>query len=146
MAAYSRQQRMPPRVPFIRFPGPPAGSSCVPDKSRVAEQDKRRFQAARRAAPRLPPARLPPAKAIAKTQLPSHLRPGKRPAASAAIDDSTVRDPAPPEGEPSNATPARAPESAAVSLVAYGESDSEEEAGSDPASSNQTQPQNLAPG
>ena len=107
---------MPP-PPVVQVHAQPSKSACfVPDNRRQLEQQDRAYKKAKLAAasaPRLSPARLPKAKAVEVPKVPSCLQIGsKRPREAPAA--------------PQVATPAAAAPAPAVSLVAYGDSDSEE--------------------
>ena len=107
---------MPP-PPVVQVHAQPSKSACfVPDNRRQLEQQDRAYKKAKLAAasaPRLSPARLPKAKAVEIPKVPSCLQIGsKRPREAPAA--------------PQVATPAAAAPAPAVSLVAYGDSDSEE--------------------
>ncbi len=107
---------MPP-PPVVQVHAQPSKSACfVPDNRRQLEQQDRAYKKAKLAAasaPRLSPARLPKAKAVEVPKVPSCLQIGsKRPREAPAA--------------PQAATPAAAAPAPAVSLVAYGDSDSEE--------------------
>ena len=110
---------MPPPPAAMMHSQPSKGACLVPDNRRQLEQQDRAYKKAKLAAassPRLSPARIPKAKAVEVPKVPSCLKIGsKRPRA--------------PEGHaaPQAATPAAAgPTAPAVSLVAYGDSDSED--------------------
>ena len=110
--------KMPP-PPVVQLYGQPSKSACfVPDNRRQLEQQDRAYKKAKLAAasaPRLSPARLPKAKAVEVPKVPSCLQIGsKRPRPREA------------PAAPQVATPAAAAPAPAVSLVAYGDSDSEE--------------------
>ena len=113
---------MPPPPAAMMHAQPSKGACLVPDNRRQLEQQDRAYKKAKLAAasaPRLSPARLPKAKAVEVPKVPSCLKIG-------------TKRPRPREGPaaPQVATPAAvaAPATAtAVSLVAYGDSDSEED-------------------
>ena len=110
--------KMPP-PPVVQVHSQPSKSACfVPDNRRQLEQQDRAYKKAKLAAasaPRLSKARLPKAKAVEVPKVPSCLQIGsKRPRPREA------------PAAPQVATPAAAAPAPAVSLVAYGDSDSEE--------------------
>ena len=118
--ALSKRSAMPPPPAAMMHSQPSKGACLVPDNRRQLEQQDRAYKKAKLAAassPRLSPARIPKAKAVEVPKVPSCLKIG-------------TKRPRPREGPaaPQVATPAAvaAPATAtAVSLVAYGDSDSE---------------------
>ena len=122
---------MPPPVVF-RNPG--ARGSCVPDFSTQRELQNKGFamaQSAARSVPRVPP-RLPPAKTIEKPKVPSHLKVVRLTAGPARQPKLPVAAPAIVQADTTYTVSAPATSGAAViSLVAYGNSDSDGSSDSD---------------
>ena len=117
---------MPPPPAAMIHSQPSKGACLVPDNRRQLEQQDRAYKKAKLAAassPRLSPARLPKAKAVEVPKVPSCLKIGtKRPRPREGPATPQVATPA--AAGPAVAAPTPAP---ALSLVAYGDSDSEED-------------------
>ena len=129
---------MPPPPAAMMYSQPGKGSCLVPDNRHELKAQDLAYKKARQAAasaPRLLPALVPAAKAVEVPKVPSCLRIGsKRPRPReehATPQAQAASSPNPDAGRPvasaaPPAAPAPAPAPALASLVAYGDSDSEE--------------------